>query len=235
MTAILKRELKAYFYSPIGYVFIGFFMALSGLFFSFANIRGGRGDLNYLFGNLILVIIVLIPILTMRLISEEKNNRTDVLLLTSPVSIMSIVAGKILSAFAVFAITLCASLIYPVIISKFTLPAWPEIIGIYIGFFLMGISFITIGIYISSLTENQIISAIATFVILFMLYIIYLLEPLLSNKFLVTLVSYLSIATRFNDFVMGIISIESVVYYLSIVALFGFLTVQQLEKRRWKK
>lgn len=235
MWAIFKRELKSYFYSPIGYVFVGFFMFLSGWIFSFANIRGGRGDLNYLFGNLILVMVVIIPILTMRLLSEEKNNKTDQLLLTAPVNITAIVAGKVLSAFAVFAITLIASLVYPLIISKYAAPAWGEIFGIYIGFFLMGISFITIGTYISSLTENQVISAIVTFVILFALYIMYMAASMVANPYLASVISYLSVAARFNDFSMGIVNVESVIYYLSIVALFGFLTVQQLEKRRWKK
>lgn len=235
MLAIFKRELKSYFYSPIGYVFIGFFMFLSGWIFSFANIKMGLSDLNYLFQNLVVVIVVLVPILTMRLISEEKNNKTDQLLLTSPVSIGAIVAGKVLSAFAVLALALVASLVYPLIISKFVTPAWSEIFGIYIGFFLMGIAFITIGTYVSSLTENQVISAIVTFVILFAIYIVYLLAPSVSNPVLAYILSYVSVAARYEDFSKGIVNIESVIYYLSIVALFAFLTVQQLEKRRWKK
>ncbi|MBE7053824.1 MAG: ABC transporter [Ruminococcaceae bacterium] len=235
MLAIYKRELKSYFYTPLGYVFVAFFMLVAGWIFSQENLMRADGELRRLFVNLILIMVVLIPILTMRLMAEEKNTKTDQLLLTSPISVVSIVVGKILSAFTVLFITLVVSLIFPFIISKYTEPAWGEIFGMYIGFFLMGISFISIGVFISSLTENQVISATITFVILFALYIVYSVSAYIKDPAFEVVLKYISIATRFNDFSKGIINIESVVYYLSIVVLFGFLTVNQIEKRRWTK
>ena len=124
MLAIYKRELKSYFYTPLGYVFIAFFMLVAGWIFSQENLMRADGELRRLFVNLILIMVVLIPILTMRLMAEEKNTKTDQLLLTSPISVVSIVVGKILSAFTVLFITLVVSLIFPFIISKYTEPAW---------------------------------------------------------------------------------------------------------------
>ena len=235
MLAIYKRELKSYFYTPLGYVFIAFFMLVAGWIFSQENLMRADGELGRLFGSLVLIMVILIPILTMRLISEEKNTKTDQLLLTSPVSVVSIVLGKILSAFTVYGITLLVSLVFPIIISKFTAPSWGEIIGMYIGFFLMGISFISIGVYISSLTENQVISATVTFAVLFALYVVYSISVYITDPIAKVVLYYISVAARFDDFSKGIINLESVVYYLSLVALFGYLTVNQLEKRRWAK
>ena len=130
MLAIYKRELKSDFYTPLGYVFIAFFMLVAGWLFSQENLMRADGELGRFFGSLVLIMVIIIPILTMRLISEEKNTKTDQLLLTSPVSVVSIVLGKILSAFTVLAITLLISLVFPIIISNFASPSWSEIIGI---------------------------------------------------------------------------------------------------------
>lgn len=235
MTAILKRELKEYFYTPIGYVFIGFFIFLTSWIFTYTNIFSASGDLSSLFGNLTIVFMFLVPILTMRLISEEKNTKTDQLLLTAPISITKIVLGKVFAAFSVFLISLLLSLVYPVIISIYSKPAVSEIAAVYIGFFLMGISYISIGVFISSLTENQIISAVSTFVILFVLNLADMLTTVVTNPFLKSVISYLSVTTRYTDFTNAIVRIDSVIYYLSVSALFIFLTGYQIEKRRFKK
>ncbi len=235
MTAILKRELKEYFYTPIGYVFIGFFIFLTSWIFTYTNIFSASGDLSSLFGNLTIVFMFLVPILTMRLISEEKNTKTDQLLLTAPISTTKIVLGKVFAAFSVFLLSLLLSLVYPVIISIYSKPAVSEIAAVYIGFFLMGISYISIGVFISSLTENQIISAVSTFVILFVLNLADMLTTVVTNPFLKSVISYLSVTTRYTDFTNAIVRIDSVIYYLSVSALFIFLTGYQIEKRRFKK
>lgn len=235
MTAILKRELKEYFYTPIGYVFVGFFMFLTSWIFSYTNVFSASGDLSSLFGNLTIVFMFLVPILTMRLISEEKNTKTDQLLLTAPISIYKIVLGKVLSAFCVFLITLVLSLVYPIIVSIYSKPPISELLAVYIGFFLMGISYISIGVFISSLTENQIISAVTTFAILFVLNLIDMLSGVITNPIITKIISYLSITNRYVDFTNGVVRIDSVIYYLSVSALFVFLTCNQLEKRRFKK
>ena len=235
MTAILKRELKEYFYTPIGYVFVGFFIFLTSWIFSYTNVLPASGDLSSLFGNLTIVFMCLVPILTMRLISEEKNTKTDQLLLTAPISISKIVLGKVFSAFCVFLITLILSLVYPIIVSIYSKPPVSELLAVYIGFFLMGISYISIGVFISSLTENQIISAVTTFAILFVLNLIDMLSSVITNPIVTKIISYLSITNRYVDFTNGIVRIDSVIYYLSVSALFVFLTCNQLEKRRFKK
>ena len=235
MKAIFKKELRSYFFSPIGYIFIAIFLAFSGWFFATQNLLMGYGDLSVVFSNLTIVFVFLIPILTMRSLSEEKNSRTDQLLFTLPVSITRIVLGKVFAALTVFLAALAVTLVYPLILSLFTQPAWGEIFGNYIGFFLMGMAFITIGIFISSLTESQIVSAICTFAILLLLMIIDWVTPLLQNSVLESIVNFISITKRYSDFASGLINLESVVYYLSIVVVFVFFTVRQLEKRRWSK
>ncbi len=235
MTAIYRKELRTYFLSPIGYVFIAVFLAFSGWFFTTINLLQAVGDMSYVFSNLTTVFLFLIPILTMRSLAEEKNSKTDQLLLTAPISIGSIVIGKVLAAVTVFMIALLITLLYPIILTMFTEPAWGEIFGNYIGFFLMGAAFVSIGVFISSLTENQIISAVCTFAILLLLFMIEWISPSINNTFLLSVIDWLAITKRFNDFATGIVNLESVIYYLSIVAVFSFLTVRHLEKRRWSK
>jgi ABC-2 type transport system permease protein len=174
MLAIFRRELRAYFTSPIGYIFMGFFILLSGIFFAAGNLL--RGDPRYtgLLGTITFVFLIVVPLLTMRLLTEDTRQRTDQLLITSPLSIAEIVLGKYLAAVAVFLITLLVTVIYPVIMSFFALLglAWWEILGGYIGFFLLGASFIAVGLFFSSLTDNQLIAAVETFAALLVIWIL---------------------------------------------------------------
>ncbi|UKI36171.1 MAG: hypothetical protein L6V93_19775 [Clostridiales bacterium] len=155
MTAILKRELKEYFYTPIGYVFVGFFMFLTSWIFSYTNIFSASGDLSSLFGNLTIVFMFLVPILTMRLISEEKHQNRPAFAHRTDKHIENRARKKVFSAFCVFLITLVLSLVYPIIVSVYSKPPVSELLAVYIGFFLMGISYISIGVFISSLTEKS--------------------------------------------------------------------------------
>ena len=235
MSAIYKKEVRTYFCSPIGYIFIAVFLAFSGWFFATQNLLSGYGDLDVVFGNLEIVFVFLIPLLTMRSLAEEKNLKTDQLLFTLPISITRIVIGKVLAATTVFVAALAVTLLYPVILSLFTEPAWGEVAGNYIGFFLMGTAFVAIGIFISSLTESQIVSAVCTFGILLLLFLIDWIVPVLQNTTVQNVVNWISITNRFNVISAGIVNLESVVYYLSLVVLFVFFTVRHLEKRRWSK
>lgn len=235
MKAIFKKELRSYFCSPIGYVFVAIFFFVASLFFAMYNLFSGYGDINTVFGNMTMIFLFLTPILTMRSIAEEKNSKTEQLLLTAPVKVSSIVLGKVFAAAAVLLIALAATIIYPLILMLFTTPAWGKIIGNYIGFFLMGLAFVSIGIYISSLTENQIIAAVATFGVLFLLYLAEWFGQVTSSPVLQTIIGWLSITSKFNDFSLGFVNLQSAVYYLSISAIFVFLTVTHIEKRRWSK
>jgi ABC-2 type transport system permease protein len=174
MLAVFRRELKAYFASPIGFVFVGFFILIGGVFFAMSNLLSGNPNFTGVLGNLTFIFLFLVPILTMRLISEETRQKTDQLLITSPLGITGIVLGKYFAAVGVFVITLLITVIYPVIMSFFALGglAWWEILGGYVGFFLLGSSFIAVGLFFSSLTDNQLIAAVETFAALLLVWIL---------------------------------------------------------------
>lgn len=172
MKAIYKREIKMYFNSMIGYVFIAFFVLITAIYFSIQNILVLSPDFQNILSNVIMMFLILGPMLTMRLLSEEKNKKTDQLLLTSPVSIPSIVLGKYFAAVTVFLISLLITGIFPVILAFFGTVAVAQIIGTYIGFFLLGSAFIAVGLWVSSITDNQIVSAVATFAAIFLLLMV---------------------------------------------------------------
>lgn len=172
MLAVYKRELKAYFTSSIGFIFMGFFLLLSGFFFAMTNVFSASPNYNSVLGNITFIFLIAVPILTMRLMPEDKRQRTDQLLYTSPLSITGIVLGKYFAAVTVFLLTLLITCLYPIIISFFGDIAVWEIVGGYIGFFLLGSSFIAIGLFVSSLTENQMIAAVITFSSLLFVWII---------------------------------------------------------------
>ncbi|HET6484879.1 MAG TPA: ABC transporter permease [Spirochaetia bacterium] len=174
MFAVFRREFKAYFTSPIGFIFVGFFILLAGVFFSLSNLLTGSPAFTGVLSNLTFIFLFLVPILTMRLISEETRQKTDQLLITSPLSLTGIIVGKYLAAVGVFFITLVITVIYPVIMSFYALGGlgWWEILGGYIGFFLLGSSFIAVGLLFSSLTDNQLIAAVETFAALLLIWIL---------------------------------------------------------------
>lgn len=235
MKAIFKKELRSYFCSPIGYVFIAIFFLMAGLFFARYNLLGGMGDIAYVFSNMTIIFLFLTPVLTMRLLSEEKNSKTDQLLFTAPVKISSIVIGKLLAAVSVLAIAMGATLLFAIVLSIYTTPAWGIVIGNYIGFCIMGATFVSIGLYISSLTENQIIAAVSTFGVLFIVYLIEWFGSATSNETLKAIISWLSVTSKFTDFSNGIINLQAIVYYLSIISIFTMLTIAKIDKRRWSK
>ncbi|MEG2669690.1 MAG: ABC transporter permease [Oscillospiraceae bacterium] len=206
MKAIFIRELKSYFRTPIGYVFIGFFMLLTAFFFMMMTLLNGVSDMSMYFSQITLVLVLLVPVLTMRTIAEERRNKTDQLLLTSSVSVSEIVLAKFFAVVALFALAMVATIIYPIILLIFGKPVVGMMIGQYLGFFLLGVSFIAVGIYISSLTENQIIAAIISFGVLLFLYLLNMIAPNISNPVLKYLASWLAITGKFQDFFRGMIN-----------------------------
>lgn len=235
MKAIFKRELRSYFSSPIGYVFVAIFFCVAAFMFSVYNISYQMGYISYVFNNMTMIFLFLTPLLTMRLLTEDKKSKTDQLLLTAPVKVTSVVAGKYLSAMAVLGIALATTFIFPIILAIYTTPAWGEIFANYVGFVLMGGAFIAIGLYISSLTENQIIAAIVTFAVLFLLYLSSGFSTAFTNVYLKSFVLWLSPETHYTDFAKGVIDLESVTYYLGVILAFMMLTSAHIEKRRWIK
>jgi len=174
MLAVFRRELRAYFASPIGFVFVGFFILIAGVFFAISNLLSGNPNFTGVLSSLTFVFLFLVPILTMRLLTEEMRQKTDQLLITSPLSITGIVMGKYLAAVGVFVITLLITVLFPVIMSFYALLGlgWWEILGGYIGFLLMGCAFISVGLFFSSLTDNQLIAAMYTFAALLVIWIL---------------------------------------------------------------
>ena len=174
MLAIFKRELRAYFLTPIGYFYMGIFLLLTGIFFFFDNILPARSQYVGFLGSLLMIFLFAVPLLTMRLFSEEKRQKTDQLLLTSPVSIAGIVCGKFLAAMALYSATLLVTVSYAVVIAVYgDLQTW-ETLGSYIGFIFLGACYISLGLFISAITENQLTAAFTTF---FILMLIWLIDP----------------------------------------------------------
>ena len=233
MTAIFKKEFKNYFMSPIGYIFVGVFTFLASMFFSSGILMSQQADISIMFSDINLVYLFLAALLTMRLLSEEKNKKTEQLLLSAPVSITSIVVGKYLAAMAVFGITMLISLVYPFIMFKFGEPALSEVIGSYLGFILLWGAFISVGVFISSLTESQMIAGVFTFAALLLIYFISWFEASVKSPVISKIIGWFSLLSRYGEFQSGILNFESVIYYLSFIFVFLFLTVRVIDRKRY--
>ena len=233
MFAIFKRELKAYFTSPLGYVFLAIFYAFSGLFFYIFSLSVGSTDISSVFLMMFIVLMVFVPLLTMRLLSEDKKQKTDQLILTAPVSLLSIVMGTFLAAYAIFAIGVAVMPVYGFVMSTFATVSWLPIWGNTVGLLLLGGIFVSIGLFISSLTENQMIAAIGGFFINLMILLMNTLKSALPNGFLQDVLSSISVYSRYSEITSGIFSLSSLIFFVSVIFIFLFLTVRVLEKRRW--
>lgn len=233
MLAIIKREVRAYFYSPIAYVLIGLYILLSSIFF-LPNLFSQIADFNTNLSTMGFILLFIVPILTMRILAEDRKNGTEVLLITSPVNLTSIVLGKYIAAVTIFLIMTAITFIYPIILFIFGSPPLAQTIGGYIGFILLGATFISIGLFASSLTENQIIAAVVAFVMLLVMWITDALAGMFGG-FLSKVLSWFSLMSRYNDFNLGILNLSPIIYYLSFTGVFIFLTIRVIEKRRWSQ
>lgn len=233
MGAIFRRELKAYFTSPIAYIFIAVFYIYTSVFFTMYNLGFGTTDLSTSFTTAFTIIMILLPLLTMRLFTEEKRQKTDQCLLTAPVNLFSIVMGKFFAAVCVF---LCAMAIYVFyVITLVALAgsvAWATVIGNFVALLLLGASFISIGIFVSAMTENQVVAAIVSFIIIMIFYMIDMFAGSIRIEWLKNVLSSLGFYTRYYEFSTGIFSVPSIVFFISAIFIFNFLTVRALEKRR---
>ena len=179
------------------------------------------------------VLIVLIPILTMRTFSEEKKNKTDQCLLTAPVSLGAIVMGKFLAAFLVYVLGVLIMLVFAVIVSAISSPDWLLIFGNILGLILLGAAFISIGIFVSSLTENQIVSAVLSFAIMLILYLFSAIASIIPIDFIASIFTSLSFLSRYDGFTYGSFDLSNILFFISVTAAFVFFTVRVLERRRW--
>ena len=286
MTAVYKRELRSYLTSMIGYLFIFFILLLTGIYFSAYQLDAAYPRFEYTLSALTFVFLISVPILTMRTLAEERKQKTDQLLLTAPVSVGKIVMGKYLALVTIFAIPMAIICLYPLVMSKFgTISFGTAYTGI-LGFFLLGCANLAIGVFISSLTESQVIAAVLTFVFLFAFFMMNGISSFFSEGALATCITFgllilavsiiiytmiknflisavvcvigeaalavvyvvnssffaggiqkalqiFKISGHFDNFANGIFDVNGIVYFLSVIAVCMFLTVQSIVKRRW--
>jgi len=232
MFAVLKRELSAYFSSPIGYIYLAVFYVFSGYFF-FGVLYSNTTSLSNVFNGMFTIIMLLIPILTMRLMSEDLKNKTDQALLTAPINLLSLVLGKFLSALMVYCLGVAITLVYAIVIAAFAPPDWTVVFGNVLGMLLLGAALIAIGMFISALTENQVIAAVGGFAVGFSLILVNSLASLITIDWLKKFVSGLSFMERYDEFTNGILDISNIFFFVSVCAVFVFFTVRVIEKRRW--
>ncbi len=232
MKAIYKREMHSYFTSPIGYVFVGVFMFLSGLFFSMEMFKNRVGSVAGILPVCMVILMLLMPIITMRLIAEEKANKTDQLLLTAPVKVGEIIVGKYFAAFSVFCVATATTLPYVLIAAIWGDIAVGETVASYLGYILFGSLLIAIGLFISSLTENQVVAAVLTYGVTLLLFF----SSQINTGFEVidAFIKYLQISEWNESFSVGIIAPSGIVYYLSFTVLFLILSARTIESRRWR-
>ena len=249
---IMKKELRLYFTTPVAYGVIFFFLLIMGYFFysifafytmasmqSAMNPQMGR-ELNPtdsvmrpLFSNMSVILLLLMPLVTMRLFAEERKNGTIELLLTYPVRDGAVLLGKFFAALVLYVVMLVLTLVYPGIVAYFTRLEWGPLLTGYVGLLLMGATFIAVGVCISSFFENQIMAGTATFVVLLMFWVIGWSGDAAGGIWK-TILSELSIIEHFDTFAKGILDTKDIIYYLNLTILALFIGLKSLESRRWK-
>ncbi|MFP3154858.1 ABC transporter permease subunit [Lachnospiraceae bacterium ZAX-1] len=232
MKSILKKEMNQYFKNMAGYIFLAIFLVITGYYFTINNLLAQSNDVKEYFNTMIFTLLFLIPILTMRLFAEERKSRTDQVLFTSPITILEIVLGKYLAACMVFLIGLMATLFYVITIGILGELELFTVIGCYVGIIFATGCFIAMGIFVSSITENQIVAAILTYAILMGFYVVNLLAGYVNNPMIAVILDWLAIFRRFFDFTMGIFNPSALFYYISLSVLFLFLTVCSVTRKR---
>jgi len=255
ITAIIGKELKSYFVSPVAYVVMAGFIVPAGWFFfnllaqfnrmltMYQAFR--RPDILQQFNlndmvmtpflyNLTIVLMFIIPLITMRLFAEERKLGTEELLLTLPLRTSEVVIGKFAASFIFYLIILALTAIYPILLFAFGNPeAGPILVG-YLGLFLLGTSFIAVGIFASSLTENQIVAYVVSFVAILMFFIIGWPAQTVGASTLGEVLSYLSLVEHFTDFSKGLIDTKHIAYYITFILFCLFLTKRSFESLKWR-
>ena len=286
MLAIYKKEVKSYLTSMIGYVFMFFILVMTGIYFTAYNLQGAYPVFGITLSSVTFIFLIAVPILTMRVLAEEKKQKTDQLLLTAPVSVEQIIIGKFLALSTIYLIPMIIISFYPLIMSSFGNVSLPMAYTAIFGFLLLGVSNIAVGMFLSSVTESQIIAAVLSFLILFacymaesiggffesdsltalitfavlivlaavvvysvvkntfmalvigcigesILFVVYLVNSSVFEGAVQDFFGIFNINSHLNNFVNGIFDLTGIVYFLSIVAVFLFLSMQSLIKRRW--
>jgi gliding motility-associated transport system permease protein len=251
ISTIAGKELRSYFASPVAWVMMGFFALIFGYFYisylewfvrqsMSGDMGGGMQPMNVndrmirpLFSNASVIVLFLLPMITMRTYSEEKRSGTIELLLTSPVTDVEIICGKFLGTFGLYLALLGTTLLYIGVLFVYGNPEWKPLVAGYLGLALMGGTFVSIGLFISSTTKNQMVAGAATFVVLLLFWIInWMAES--AGPTTSAILSYLSITEHFDDFARGIIDTKHVIFYLSFISFGLFLTLKSVDTERWR-
>lgn len=234
MLALYKREMRSYFSTTAGYAFLAIFFAVSGLLFGLFTLVINRStDVSMYFQALMFAYIVILPLLTMRSFAEERRTRTEQLLMTSPISIGSMVAAKFFAAFTMFFGSILVTALYFIPLSFYGEINTGKAIGCLVAVVLVGACFIAIGIFISSLTDNQFTAALVTVGVLAALMFVQFLNSLIDVMWVRNVISFISIASRYSGFTNGVFDYAAAFYYVSICGLFLFFACRVFERRRW--
>lgn len=234
MLALYKREMRSYFSTAEGYAFLAIFLAVSGLLFGLFTLVISRStDVSTYYQTLMFAYIVIIPLLTMRSFAEERRTRTEQLLMTAPISIGEMVCAKFFAAFTMFLGTVSVTVLYLFILLPYGEVNFGKAIGCLVAVILVGMCFIAIGIFISSLTDNQFTAALATVGVLAALMFVQFLSSVIDVMWMRNVISFISIASRYNAFTQGVFDYAAAFYYVSVCALFLFFACRVYERRRW--
>ena len=248
--AIVRKEWRGYFASPIGYVVIGMYALVFGYFYTVClswflrqSMQGpqmGGGPMNVnqqmircVFDNSTVIFLFVVPLITMRTYAEEKRSGTIELLMTSPITDFQIVLGKFLGAMSLYGAMLGVTLIHIAVLFAYGNPEWKPILTGYLGLVLLGGCFVSVGLFFSSLTKNQIVAGMFTFVVLLLLWVIDWIGNF-SGPTVERLTSYLSLTGHVDDFLRGVVDSQHVVYYLSFITFGLFLTAKAVDSERWR-
>lgn len=232
MTAVYRRELASYFTTPIGYIFIAVFLALSGALFAGTTLFSMSADVTKYFSYIVFLYVLLLPLLTMKSFSEERKSRTEQLLLTAPISLFGMVMGKFLAALTLFAGCQLVAASAFFILALYARLKVAVILGNILAALLVGTAFLSVGLFVSALTENQLTAAVGTMGILLAFLLIGLLNQFINVRWIRFLLSCVSVWSRFQNFTQGVFDVAALFYYLSVSAAFLFLTVRVYDRRR---
>jgi len=237
---LTRREVSAYFMSPIAYVAMALFLVISGVFFALADFRpGAPAAMRSIFDIMMLILIFIIPIVTMRSLSEEQRSGTIETLLTAPVTDFQVVLAKFLGSWIFYLAMLAPTLVYVVLLAAFGNPEYGPVASGYVGLVLLGALYVSVGLLASSLTRNQVIAAVTGFVILIVLAMLgpWIATVVPSRVWIIgvrTLVQQATVRTHYLDFSQGVVDLVHVIYFVALTAYALFLTVKVLESRRWR-
>ena len=234
MLAVFKKEMHSYFTSVIGYVFLVIYLALGGALFAYTTLYAMSADVTTFYTLMLIFSAIILPLLTMKSFSEERKIKTEQLLLTAPVSITGMVLGKFLAAYVMFAGCILLNSLYFLVLNYYAVLKFFILFGNVIAMLLVGMIFISIGLFVSSLTENQLAAAIGTIAIILVFLLIGLLSSLFPSAhwFRMYVLNFISILTRYQGFANGYFDIASLVYYLSVSCIFLYLTIRVYDRRR---